>query len=302
MRIYDASDAHTAINSTPQEIFSQRAAFLFAPDMELDSAKQVLQDKIIDQQVAFRNKGIYVFDRGYDDRKLIGFCIDNAVSFVIHGMGTRAVKEGLVEKNFKKVVDEMDFKYQFPGFKLGETLLCASRRIAVRTDGHPSKKSNTAEVSLVVVCRYIKGAQKDRDFYLLYDFDDPNMAEAEIITTAIDTYRKRWAIEEAHRQMKQSMKGESMRLVSYVRMKNLNAFMALALYFIYKCKDYIHILATGFPKLIYYIKSDINKPKKFAYYRINEVVTNCLELVVQYKRRANKEERRDRDQIKIRFK
>jgi len=277
------------------------SSILFAPDMELDSAKQVLQDKIIDQQVAFKNKGIYVFDRGYDDRKLIGFLKDNAVSFVIRGMGTRAVKEGLVETNFKKVVDGMNFKYQFAGFKPGETLLCATRRIAVRTDDHPSKKSNSVEVSLVVVRRYKRAAQKGRDFYLLCDFDDPNMSEAEIITTAIDTYRKRWVIEEAHRQMKQSMKWESMRLGSYVGMKNLNAFMALALYFVYKCKDYIHILATGFPKLIYYIKSDIYKPKKFAYYRIYEVVTNCLELVVQYKRRPSKEERRDRDQIKIRF-
>ena len=182
------------------------SSILFAPDMELDSAKQVLQDKIIDQQVAFRNKGIYVFDRGYDDRKLIGFLRDNGVSFVIRGMGTRAVKEGLVETNFKKVVDDMDFKYQFAGFKPGETFRCATRRIAVRTDDHPSKKSNSVEVSLVVVCRYKRGAQKGKDFYLLCDFDDPNMAETEIITTAIDTYRKRWAIEEVHRQMKQSMK------------------------------------------------------------------------------------------------
>lgn len=76
--------------------------------------------------------------------------------------------------------------------------------------------------------------------------------------------------------MKQSMKWESMRLGSYMGMKNLNAFMALALYFIYKCKDYIHILATGFPKLIYYIKTDIYKPKKFIYYRITQVVITVL--------------------------
>ena len=28
-----------------------------------------------------------MFDRGYDDRKLIGFLVDNGVSFVIRGMG-----------------------------------------------------------------------------------------------------------------------------------------------------------------------------------------------------------------------
>ncbi|GAB1366526.1 hypothetical protein MASR1M36_13970 [Candidatus Cloacimonadaceae bacterium] len=49
------------------------SSILFAPSIELDSAKQVLQDKIVNQQIAFRSKGTYVFDRGYDYRKLIGF-------------------------------------------------------------------------------------------------------------------------------------------------------------------------------------------------------------------------------------
>jgi len=40
-------------------------------------------------------------------------------------------------------------------------------------------------------------------------------------------------------------------------------FMALALYFVYKCKDYIHILALGFPKLLQYIKKYWAKPKDF---------------------------------------
>jgi hypothetical protein len=277
------------------------SSILFSPKMELDSAKQVLQDKIIDQQIAFRNKGIYVFDRGYDDRKLIGFLKDNAVSFVIRGMGTRAVKEGLLETNFKKVVEDMRFKYRFAGFKAGETFHCATRRIAVRTDGHPSKHSNSVELSLVVARKYKRGAQRGKDFYLLCDFDDPNMPEQELIAKAIDTYKKRWSIEEVHRQMKQSMRWESMRLASYQGMKNLNAFMALALFFIYKCKNHIHILAAGFPKIIQYIKSDRYKPKEFVYYRIAEVVAICITLVVQYKRRPNIQERRDREQIKIRF-
>lgn len=277
------------------------SSILFSPKMELDSAKQVLQDKIIDQQIAFHNNGIYVFDRGYDDRKLIGFLIDNAVSFVIRGMGLRAVKEGIVEKNFKEVVDGMQFKYQLDGFKNGETFHCATRRISVRTDDHPSKRSNSVEVSLVVVRKYKGGAKKGKDFYLLCDFDDPNMLEQEIITKAVDVYKKRWAIEEVHRQMKQSMRWESMRLSSYQGMKNLNAFMVLALFFIYKCKNNIQILEAGFPKIIQYTKSDKYKPKDFVYYRIAEVIAICITLVIQYKRRPNIQERRDRDQMKIRF-
>ena len=111
----------------------------------------------------------------------------------------------------------------------------------------------------MVVRRYQNGTRKGKDFYLLCDFNDPTMTETEIIAKAMDTCRKRWSIEEVHRQMKQSMKWESMRLASYQGMKNLNAFMALALYFTYKCKDYIHILAVGFPKLLQYVKKDWTK-------------------------------------------
>jgi len=117
----------------------------------------------------------------------------------------------------------------------------------------------------------------------------------------MDTYRKRWSIEEVHRQMKQSMKWESMRLASYQGMKNLNAFMALALYFVYKCKDYIHILALGFPKLLQYVKKDWAKPKDFIYYRISDVLNTCISMIVQYKRRHSIEAIRDQWQLKIRL-
>lgn len=277
------------------------SSILFSSDMEIDSAKQVLQDKIVDYQVTFCNEGTYVFDRGYDDRKLIGFLVDNGVSFVIRGIGTRAIKEGMVEKNFKEEVAKMKFMYELPGLRHGEVFLCATRRIAVRTDDHKSHKSNSVEISLVVVRKYKNGTRKGGDFYLLCDFNNPNLTESEVIAKAIDTYRRRWSIEEVHRQMKQSMKWESMRLKTYRGMKNLNAFMTLALYFIYKCKDHIQILKIGFPKLLIYKNSDKYKMLEFCYYRITDVISTCLMLVVQYRRRPNLQERRDRWQTKIRL-
>ena len=47
------------------------------------------------------------------------------------------------------------------------------------------------------------------------------MLDLELVAKAIVVYTKRWAIEEVHRQMKQSMKWETMRLGSYQGMKNL---------------------------------------------------------------------------------
>jgi len=127
----------------------------------------------------------------------------------------------------------MEFKYELPGLKANEVFQCATRRINVRTDDHPSKKSRTVEVSLVVSRIFRKGFQKRNDFYLLCDFASQDMPDLELVAKAIAVYKKRWAIEEVHRQMKQSMRWENMRLGSYQGMKNLNALMALALFFIY---------------------------------------------------------------------
>jgi hypothetical protein len=57
----------------------------------------------------------------------------------------------------------------------------------------------------------------------------------------------------------------------------------------------------GFFKIIQYTKMDRYKPKDFVYYRIAEVIATCITLFIQYKRRPNIQERRDRWQTKIRL-
>lgn len=84
-------------------------------------------------------------------------------------------------------------------------------------------------------------------------------------------------------------------------MKNLNIFMALALFFIYLCKRFIQKLAAGFPKQICYAKEDLSKPKNFIYYRIVDVLTICLITTPQYRRWLSKIERSDQFQMKIRL-
>ena len=274
---------------------------LIAPNMEYDSAKQIMQDAIIDMELAFNGKGTYVFDRGFDDRKLIEFLSNKGIQYVIRGNCDRAVKEGFEEINFNKIVNEMKFNYELPGLKENELFQCATRRINVRTDDHPSKKSRTVEVSLVVSRIFRKGFQKRNDFYLLCDFASQEMPDLKLVAKAIAVYKKRWAIEEVHRQMKQSMRWENMRLGSYQGMKNLNALMALALFFIYMSKKYIAEFAANFPKMINYKKEDLSMPKEFIYYRIAEVISECIKFIVQYKRKLCLAERIDQHQMKIRL-
>ena len=187
---------------------------LISTGIEADSTKQILEDRLIDIAIKCGGKGIFVFDRGYDDRKTIGFLVDNGMRFIIRGMGVRNIREGCEEKNFDQAVKEMEFSHDLTGFRANETFKCATRRIGVRTDDHPSKKAASVEVSLVVVRKYVDDKQKGKDFYLLCDFADKNMTEEQVIKEAINGYRKRWKIEEVHRQMKQDLGWEGMRLAS----------------------------------------------------------------------------------------
>jgi len=66
-------------------------------------------------------------------------------------------------------------------------------------------------------------------------------------------------------------------------------------------KKYIAEFAVGFPKMINYKKEDLAIPKEFIYYRIAEVISECIKFIVQYKRKLCLAERIDQHQMKIRL-
>jgi hypothetical protein len=274
---------------------------LVSTDLEVDSAKQLLQDRLVEINIKSKGKGIFVFDRGYDDRELIGFLVDNGMSFILRGMGKRNVFEHQVEHDFRQIVRSMDFRYELPGYKENEVLHCATRKIGVRTDGHPSKDANSVEASLVVARRYKHCRQKGKDFYIICNFPAENLTDREIVEKAIAAYNKRWKIEEVHRQMKQDFKWEGMRLASYQGLKNLNTLLCLALYFIYSCQDWLARIAETYCKMIYFRPKDRKSPLKFVYYRIACAIRACLSSVRFYNNSPYRSDQTEPLQMKIRL-
>ncbi len=126
------------------------------------------------------------------------------------------------------------------------------------------------------------GLVQGKEFYLICDFADPGLSKMEIIQRAVSAYHKRWKIEEVHRQMKQDLQWEKMRLASYVKLKNLNMLMTISLYFVYSCKDMIEKIAEAFPKIIGFRKKDWGKLHQFVYYRLCQVLRICLQRVTHY--------------------
>ena len=274
---------------------------LISTDLELDSLKQLMHDRLIDINIKCKGRGLFVFDRGYDDRKTIGFLVENGMRFIIRGVGKRNIREGMTEVNFKQAMKSLDLAWELPGLKPGEKLRCGTRRIGVRTDDHPSAKANGVEASLVVCRRFKKSRQKGKEFYLICDFADPGLSELEIIQRAVCAYHKRWKIEEVHRQMKQDLQWEKMRLASYLKLKNLNMLMTISLYFVYSCKDMIEKIAEAFPKIICFRTKDWGKLHQFVYYRLCQVIRICLQRVTHYNKSPYRADLIEPWQMKIRL-
>lgn len=159
----------------------RKSSTLYSNSKEPDSSKNILQDKLIESCLASGSRGIYLFDRGYDDRNLLKFLIENEMSYVIREMGKRFIVESRKEKSFKESIEKMQYKYELESFRKGESLLCATSKVTYRTDDHPSKKANTVEVDLVVVKEFDKKGKPAGEFYLLCDFGNRNLSELELI-------------------------------------------------------------------------------------------------------------------------
>ena len=80
-------------------------------------------------------------------------------------------------------------------------------------------------------------------------------------------------------------------------MKNINALIALALFFSYIAKKYIAKFAVGFPEIKK--KEDISMSKEFIYYRIAEVISVCINFIIRYKRKLSLAECNNQHQMKI---
>lgn len=84
---------------------------LYSDKIEVDTVKNILEDRITEVTVHSNNKGTYVFDRGYDSRKLLELLSNNVNNYIIRSTGIRGLIVDDVEQNFKKVANQVKFIY-----------------------------------------------------------------------------------------------------------------------------------------------------------------------------------------------
>lgn len=255
---------------------------LFSDSLEADALSNILYDRIDEITISSGNKGVFVFDRGFDSRDLIEHLVSNDNSFIIRGVGKRNVIIDHLELPFVQVCKSIQMLYRHPGVSKDKWFECGIKRVSIRTHPHPKKNAPSVDVWLVQACHRNNRDKRQGYFYFLCDFPYQNLNEEEIIHKVLSGYKLRWLIEQAHRQIKQDFGWEAMQLMSYTGLKNLNSILWLALCFLYEQKDFIIKWADAYPRQFGQYRKRLRKLFDFVYTALMNAVKKAFTSWTKY--------------------
>lgn len=265
---------------------------LYSNIIEKDTSRNMLEDRIIDITIHSNNKGIYVFDRGYDSRKIITLLSNNENNYILRSTGKRSLIVDEVERPFIDVAKEIKRKYKFKTNK-NKIFMCGVKRVKIRTNPYKIKNPDMIETNLVVARHGKKGGL----FYLLCNFNTKELTDYQIIEKALRGYNYRWKIEEFHRHVKQEFNWENIQLMSYVGLKNLNTILIVAVDIIYSAIKYIDELLYLYPEY-----GDIKEQTyKYVYYKLSRVIKHIFSNTKLNKIIPYKGEYHDKLQLRVKF-
>ena len=256
---------------------------LVASNINSDSVIQLTQDILIDIILATGNKGVFIFDRGYDRRTVYSFLKDNECDFIVRAKGNRNLILNGVEQKFHDVVKKVKLNKKIASKDGKHSFLCGMKRVEIRLNSHPVKHPDTAGAWLVVA-RYQSGrnGEEGGSFYFLCDFPNQDLDADMIMEKVLKMYRLRWKIEEVHKHVKQEYGWEKMQLMSAVSLENMNKLLLLAMCYVYSLKSMVHELYLSFPHLMTYSHRLWKKIYDFSYYKISRVLRHCFAYTKRY--------------------
>jgi len=94
----DQVDQELSLKPVVSELFSYSA--------EIDTLKSILFDHLTSIIISSNNKGVFVFDRGYDDKKMYSFFNDNAASFINRSNAARDIYYNEQKMKFKEIAQK----------------------------------------------------------------------------------------------------------------------------------------------------------------------------------------------------
>lgn len=241
---------------------------LVSRGIEPDSLRNLHFDRINDITVHSGNRGIFVFDRGFDSRRVIDELVKNDNAFIIRSMEQRHFDVNGTLKSIREIRRETPLPYRVEGAKPGSWFECGIQPVRIRLSDHPGKSAPMAELYLVLARHRNHRNNRNGWFSFLCRFPNQHPSLEDVVHKTLSSYRLRWKIEETHRHVKQDFGWEMMQLMSYTGLKNLNVLLWLALAFLYSLKKDIIKFAASFPRIIEPEKGLRFFCESFVYYRL----------------------------------
>ena len=274
---------------------------LHSNTVEIDTMKNKLFDRIVDIIIHSNNKGTFVFDRGFDDKKVIKELHQHDASYIIRMKKNRDVYLQDKKMNIVSVGKKTKLRYRFYP-KKGVTISAGISSIIVPLNPHTLKNPTLAETKLVVA--RIKSKRKDGTsqsgmFYLLCHNPNQSLLERDCVKFVLESYHLRWKIEEVHRQIKTDFGWEDIQLLTYRRLQFMNTLLWVAISFLYNLDRWKYRLAKAFTNFMLEKKNKLSELNKFVYYKLASVIKYCFNKISLYQKITYQNEQNEPLQLRV---
>lgn len=209
---------------------------LYSNNIGLDTLKNKLFDQLVDIIIQSNNRGIFVFDRGFDDKKVIKALHQHDASYIIRMKSNRKLIYQNKWHDIAAIANKLTLNCEISSSQK-KTITAGAAEIGVPLNSHRLKHPELASAKLVVAkitSKTKRGKSKPGFFYLLVHLPRHNLSDAELGKFALGSYRLRWKVEEVQRQIKNNFKWEKIQLLNFDRLQTMNTLLWLAISFLYE--------------------------------------------------------------------
>jgi hypothetical protein len=233
----------------------------------------------IDAIAAKAPKGAaFVLDRGCDRSRLFEHFQEHKIPFIVRMNSKRHLQvNGQAEAVWKiakytKLPFHMQMLRQGKNQKKTVHIICGAKRVKLTKDGE----------DLWLVSAKYKSRNGGR-FYFLTNLDCET--EEMLLARVLKGYHSRWIIEEVHREIKEDLHLESIRLYGYASIKNMAALLWIAASFYYTKLaglESLDILLDMARSVVYRLK--LREITGFVYYKLFYLVNSLLKSTKRIRR------------------
>jgi len=213
------------------------------------------------------NRGIWVIDRGGDRDTLFLPLMRKKRKFIIRLVGSRHLISGT------KVASALSLAHQCS---------CPYSEVIIKVKDGTEEKHNISygyvqvrlpDMQKVPLCMLVVKGFGEQPMMLLTNL--PLRRNRRILRFVFQAYIKRWSVEETIRYLKQSYDFENIRVLTYVRLRNMAALLLAALFFVTTVLDAESKLKILASHLLQSAKRVFGIPD-FRYYALSDGLYNVL--------------------------